>query len=244
MQNRLADAVDPNRLGPAEPTIRVAEHAMDSLRQRVGDARADAYIQRIENARNLGAFIRSTDPTRVALLVDRLSDAAGAADSEYVVAIAVGGTVETAYLRRLRGEDLQPRFFGVAEVISLGFGDPPKAVDRRAHLPGWGLILVPVGAVLFVLYLRNPWVPVALVILTLVFAFTLEPSRLSSQPRSGSSWAPEGTLLQHVLSLVCLLALVAFVALALWAVWDILQWSPAASAADVHPRAPLLRRGA
>jgi len=62
---------------------------MDGVRERLGDARAGACIERLESDRDVAARVRHMDPKRVAILVDRLADAVPAADREYVVAIAV-----------------------------------------------------------------------------------------------------------------------------------------------------------
>ena len=47
MENGLTDEVEPNRLSPTQPTLRVAEHAMDGIRGSLGDARADGYAERL-----------------------------------------------------------------------------------------------------------------------------------------------------------------------------------------------------
>lgn len=174
MQNRLTDAVEPNRLSPTQPTLRVAEHAMDGIRGSLGDARVDGYVERLQNDRIAWLAPYMLEPGyRLAIIVDRIPDATS--DPEYVIAIATGGVVETARVRRLRPTELQARFLGVDELASLGRDDPaspPTVQSRRDKIVVWIIGLVGTTATLaLVAWVLHPWVSVAVVVCTAVMAY-------------------------------------------------------------------------
>ena len=102
------------------------------------------------------------------------------------------------------------------EVEPNRLGPTQSRVDLRTRLLGYGLLVIPSCALLLLLGLHNPWVPVALVIPALVFSIAVGPSSLSSpvSPR-------QGTLVQHFLSVVAVLAIVTLVGVAGWAFWDL-----------------------
>jgi hypothetical protein len=209
-----ADMVETNRPIADQHVLRVAEDAMDAVRERLGDERVDAYVERLENNRDLGAFVSAVGPKRVAILVDRLPGPT--TDPEYVVAVAVHGTIETAYLRRIRPEDLQARNLDADDLWSLGFGDVPEPPRRLAKVAAYGFLLVLGAGMLLFLYDvgGGPGAPVALVIVTAVIAVTSDwIDRIDRMPTRRLRW----TLLHHALGAMFVLAILAAIAIAAWA---------------------------
>jgi hypothetical protein len=99
----------------------VTNHARSRLTERMTDMRADRIALLLE------AFT-TTHTGKLAIIVGTLPRKVSApapegkwwqdSNGEVIVAIAVGGSVETVFFRRA-SQDMTPEFFGVKTVIDL-----------------------------------------------------------------------------------------------------------------------------